>query len=173
MFQRLAKLDPTLLLTLSAACIGLTACSSEAPTRAETVMRGQDGSHAVISISSSLNNAITHLPAESLAPDLVLGGDSASSFSAIGDVATFPDGRIAVLDLGSKSIRMFNSDGRSLGTLGHAGEGPNEFSRPVAIAVLDSDLIVLQASRTRALLRVGLNGRVLNAIDPPDQWRLA
>ena len=124
-------------------------------------------------LSSAINQLVASRFATDLQADLRLGADSAAGFEAIGDVATFSDGRIAVLDIGANSISVFTVDGRRIREFGRAGGAPDEFQRPIAIAALDSDLIVLQASATRPLLRMTLEGRFVAAasVQLPGDWR--
>ncbi len=77
------------------------------------------------------------------------------------DVATFADGRVAVLT--PENVQVFSPEGRLLRTLGRKGSGPGEFRYPVALAAMGSRIAVLQALANRGILSVfdGSTGQVL------------
>lgn len=69
-------------------------------------------------------------------PDLEVGSgplaldvDAAQQFHEVRRPFLLDDGRLAVPDGGSRSIRVFHSDGSLDRTLGGSGEGPGEFRR--------------------------------------------
>lgn len=64
-----------------------------------------------------------------LTEELRLGnvsGDGPEGFGRIGDIAADPAGRIHVLDVGSKEVRVFGSDGAYLRSMVRDGDGPGE-----------------------------------------------
>ncbi len=56
-------------------------------------------------------------------------GTGPASFSQIGSVAVDPAGRIYVLDLQAQDVRVFDSTGTWIRTLGRRGGGPGEFAQ--------------------------------------------
>lgn len=58
----------------------------------------------------------------------VISGDSLQEFDRVVTPFLLPDHRLVVPLAGSKEIRLFNSQGEFLATLGRAGEGPGEFA---------------------------------------------
>jgi len=71
------------------------------------------------------------------------GPDPATTFAAVRDVVRFPDGRIAVLDLLTREIRIFARDGQHILTFGREGDGPGEFRGPVRMSVVHGDSVVV------------------------------
>ncbi len=63
-------------------------------------------------------------------------GDSVYVFGSIVDVCHGPAGEILVLDQISCAIRVYDNNGDFLTQIGRRGEGPGEFSLPLAIACL-------------------------------------
>lgn len=57
----------------------------------------------------------------------VVAGESEYQFSGIRAAVALQDGRIAVLDRGSREVRLFDAAGAYVRTIGRAGEGPGEF----------------------------------------------
>lgn len=62
-------------------------------------------------------------------------GEGPDLFGRILDVELGPDGEILVLDGQAEEIRVFDTSGTHLRTLGRPGEGPGELSRPAGIAL--------------------------------------
>ncbi len=77
------------------------------------------------------------------------------------DVATFADGRVAVLT--PENVQVFSPEGRQLTTLSRPGPGPGEFRYPVALAVTGDSVLVLQMLVARGELSVflGTTGRLV------------
>lgn len=158
-----------------AAALLLPACKSDtgSPLDRSALLHRESSEAGGVHLDASVNELIAHPTVATLDVDLRLGTDSLAGFGAIGDVASFDDGRVAVLDLQSRSIVLFASDGRRIRELGRGGQGPDEFQQPIAIAAFDSTLVVLQASTIRPLVRMGLDGRVVASASTPvaGDWR--
>lgn len=78
---------------------------------------------------------------EVIQPRLSIGvelGDSAYMFSSIETAIFDANGNIAVLDLGSASVRVYSSEGEFLRSIGRRGNGPGEFQRPLGMVLLGS-----------------------------------
>jgi len=60
------------------------------------------------------------------------GGHPAYDFNAVTNVLRFPDGRIVVANRSTNEIRIFDSLGAHLKTVGRAGGGPGEFQSLIA-----------------------------------------
>jgi hypothetical protein len=77
-------------------------------------------------------------------------GDNPYVFSSIWDVHVDGLGRVYVLDRQASEIRVFDSKGRHVRTLGGEGDGPGEFRGPIALAFGDGwDLWVVDARAQR------------------------
>jgi len=86
------------------------------------------------------------VPAE---PEVVIGeteGDERYLLDNVHGVRRFRDGRIAILDRGSSSIRVYGPEGRHLFDAGGPGEGPTEFSRPQHLELLGDTMVVYEYS---------------------------
>lgn len=85
------------------------------------------------------------------------GGED--SFVRIPDhsISALPDGDILVLDFGARRILKFSSKGEYEATLVRGGEGPQELRRPVAMTVLEDQIIVLDPTRY-GIVSFGLDG---------------
>jgi hypothetical protein len=74
--------------------------------------------------------------------------DSAIRFSQITHVASLRGGRIAVAEARAAHVRIFDSTGRHLATLGRRGQGPGEFGLPYWVGDLAADtVLVVEPSR--------------------------
>ncbi len=78
------------------------------------------------------------------------------------------DGRIYVGDHGDMTIKIFTADGELVGKVGRLGRGPGEWMGIQDFAVLDTEVVVLDAAQL-ALIRVGLDGTPLGRIPLPDR----
>ena len=85
-------------------------------------------------------------------PEYVLGGseglaaqanDSAQLIWSVVGLARLPDGRVAVLSSENKQILLFEPSGELSRTIGRAGEGPGEFTRPEWLQYLPPDTLVV------------------------------
>jgi hypothetical protein len=87
-------------------------------------------------------------------PDLEIGvtGESSGDESAvpwqqfhrIGGVRQLSDGRVVVVDGGSREVRFFDSRGQFLHRFGGSGQGPGEFGgNPVLVPAFQSDSLLL------------------------------
>ncbi len=77
-----------------------------------------------------------------------LEGPSEYLFGELVDGGFLPGGRIALLDRQAMFLRVYDSIGAHLFSLGGPGEGPGEFDFPVAALMLDSaDLWVVEGAR--------------------------
>ena len=109
------------------------------------------------------------------APVLVIGTSSGdrpgTDFGRIGPVVRFGDGRIAVTELQSMEIRVFDAAGAFLGAWGGRGAGPGELQYVNRLAVRAGDSLVARndrSSRHEVYGPEGGFGRTVRA--PPIQW---
>lgn len=74
----------------------------------------------------------------------------------VSGVTRLSDGRIAVLNSGSREVRYFDSAGRLVGRAGGSGDGPGEFRYPMALIRTPGDtLVVLDNSGKRSFFGPG------------------
>ena len=85
-------------------------------------------------------------------PEFVLGGsedlsglanDSAQLIWRVVGLARLPDGRVAVLSSGSRRLMLFEPSGELSRIIGGPGEGPGEFTHPLALQYLPPDTLVV------------------------------
>ena len=85
-------------------------------------------------------------------PEFVLGGsedlrgladDSAQLIWSVVGLARLPDGRVAVLSSENQKLLIFEPSGELSRTIGRAGEGPGEFTRPEKLQFLPPDTLVV------------------------------
>ena len=130
---------------LFAAC-GTDAGSSDATL--DTVVETIGDTTVVRTLSGSVWGAEA-----TLVPEVSIGeldGPEEYLFGRIWSIAVNDDGTVYVLDQQAQHVRVFDSLGVYLETLGRRGEGPGEFSRAEAIAVLpDRRLIVRDPDNQR------------------------
>jgi len=80
-------------------------------------------------------------------PEVAIGlreGDEKYILSEVAGVRRLSDGRIAVLDVGSYRVRVYDSTGVHLMDLGGEGDGPSEFRRPQFLGVIADTLFVYE-----------------------------
>jgi hypothetical protein len=96
------------------------ACEAHQPDSAGMVVVATPGTHAHATLDWAVDAT----------SDLAIGvaeGAEAYQFHRIGDVAQLPDGRVLVVDGGSRELRFFSHEGEFLQAAGRHGEGPGEF----------------------------------------------
>lgn len=93
----------------------------------------------------------------SSAPAVQIGSveDGATALYRVTDAVRMANGGIAVANSGSGEIRLFDSRGRFLHSLGGSGGGPGEFGRLAAIGVSSNGHLLAYDSQNG---RVGVRG---------------
>jgi len=115
----------------------LIACGTDADpsgSSPETVVETIGDTTVVRTLSGSVWGAEA-----TLVPEVAIGrmdGPEEHLFGSIRSIAVADDGTIHVLDFQGQHVRVFDSLGVYVETLGRRGEGPGEFSEAEAIAVL-------------------------------------
>lgn len=90
----------------------------------------------------------------------VEGPEAEQLFRVRGGVI-LPDGRVAVLNAGTRQVRVYGPDGAHLTSFGGAGEGPGEFGFPGQLAFLEPDTLMVWDSQTWRTTWFDLEGRVV------------
>jgi hypothetical protein len=86
------------------------------------------------------------------APSLAIGtieGDQVYQFFGLAGFHRFADGRIGVVDSGSREVRIYSDDGVHLESFGQRGGGPEEFEMPVLAGTVGDTLIVVDRAHHR------------------------
>lgn len=112
---------------------------------------GPDQGQRLVKNTETTDAAPSVLRANGIAPE--------DLFGLVGDVAVASDGQAFVLDVVSKQVGIFNASGQRTAALGREGDGPGEFSGPVALAVDDrNDVFVLDERSQRVTVFSGDGG---------------
>jgi hypothetical protein len=100
-------------------------------------------------------------------PDLVIGemdGTPEYALSRVDDLALANNGSILVSDGMSQEVRVFDSGGRHVRTLGGAGDGPGEFATAPSIAGLAGDTAFLFDVRSNRVTSFVLDGAMIDVV---------
>ena len=126
--------------TVLGAAICTAACSDVARWEAETTV--VDSAGVEIVTSDPLNSDATCILGDE--PMVAIGaieGEDPYLFHQIRDAALLSDGSVAVVDGGSREVRVFSGTGVHLRSMGGAGEGPGEFRGPWLLWVMPGDTL--------------------------------
>lgn len=153
---------PTIL--AAAITLGLAACDSDtSPARPSTVIETIGDTTVVRTMSGSVWGAEA-----GLVPEVSIGeldGPEEYLFGSIWSIAVNDDWNVYVFDERAQHVRVFDSTGAYVETLGGKGEGPGEFSRGEVIAMLpDGRLAVRDPGNQRITVFGPGAGQV-------DEWR--
>lgn len=98
-------------------------------------------------------------------PSLSIGvaeGDAGYEFHFVLDGRLLSDGRIVVLDWGSRQVRFFGSDGRLVGVQGRDGGGPGEYQNPQIMWILPGDSVAVYDPRQDRVTVLALSANGLD-----------
>ena len=126
----------------------------------------------LLGVSSALMPPVA---AQARPPQLTLTRDlridaTANNLSSIDAVTVSRDGTIILLQPQDHLIRYFSAAGKSLGTVGREGSGPEEFRRPVRAGWLGDTLWVYDGGQSRTML-ISPERKVLRTIRRPSDIR--
>ena len=120
-----------------------------------------------VSTEGALSTVRTDSGSEWKAAELVetasigtLEGEDAYVFSQVTSVAATED-RIFVLDAPMATVRVYDVDGRHLRDIGRLGDGPGEFRRPWALAIVDRERLLVRDRAQGRVHELSLNGELL------------
>lgn len=80
-------------------------------------------------------------------PEVVIGtveGDEKYILDGVAGARRLSDGRIAVLDVGSRRVRVYDRTGEHLMDMGGEGDGPSEFRTPQFLGLVSDTLVVYE-----------------------------
>src|SRR5690606_31727230 len=100
-------------------------------------------------------------------PTVVLGdldGSEQEQFGNMIDVRRLTSGELVVSDASSYQVRVFDSTGQWLRTLGQRGEGPGDFSLVAGLLAGDDDAISAWDIRQRRITRFTPDGNVIGLL---------
>ena len=148
-------------------CLGVVLCAG-GPAAAQRVRDS-----AGIRIVESSQPAVAANRMWRLAPQPVLqigstDGDSVYEFLRIMGVTRLRDGRIAVANQGTNTIRFFDAQGKYLSAFGRSGEGPGEFLQILNFRVFAGDsFAVADVNRVNYYSAQGEYARTIAFVAPP------
>ena len=90
-----------------------------------------------------------------LVPEVLIGeldGAEEYLFGSVSAIAVDDDHNVYVLDRQARHVRVFDSEGTYVTTLGRDGEGPGEFKVPIGLAISDDRLLVRDPANGRVQL---------------------
>ena len=92
-----------------------------------------------------------------LVPEVSIGeldGPEEYLFGSVHSIAVDDDHNVYVLDEQARHVRVYDSDGTYVKTLGRDGEGPGEFNVPIGLAISNGRLLVRDPANGRVQLFV-------------------
>jgi len=102
------------------------------------------------------------IPSELAVQIGALEGEAPYQFTRIGWSALFVDERVVVSDAADLEIRVFDTSGRHLATMGRRGGGPGEFNVTPVLGFTPPDTLLAFDGRRRHYARFTLNGRFID-----------
>jgi len=91
-------------------------------------------------------------------------GKEGQMFMNIVSIDVSEDGTIYVLDGKAANIKVFDSSGRFLKTIGRRGQGPGEFGRPESFSIAPRDEIAVNDPGRRSIQFLDMDGNFLRKI---------
>ena len=104
------------------------------------------------------------------APSVDIGGGDSAAASLLYRVVTarrLSGGRIAVANTGTSEVRIFDSTGRHLSTIGRRGDGPGEFRSPWHLNQIGDSLVVVDIGRGHRYDVFAPNGELVRSFTTP------
>jgi hypothetical protein len=149
---------------LAAFCLGLGSACVAPPdqTNDSAVLVTDSAGVTIITNTGPQPSALS--AGDGLRLDLRIGatdGDERYQFHNILEIAVHPDTReIVVADAGSGVMRVFDTDGQWLRTLGRRGAGPGETERPDVVTFLGDSVFAVTGANYQAVM-FDANGALL------------
>ena len=161
---------PTVLYTIFAITLA-AACDRPA-------VPGANGTGYTIRDSAGVEIVVNHTPEHPAGqfwtvdsvPEIMLGGsenpgaeadDSAQLIWDVVGIARLTDGRVAVLSAEGQQLLLFEASGKLSRTIGRAGEGPGEFTRPERLQYLPPDTLVVWDYHMTSIIYFDTEGSLL------------
>lgn len=107
-------------------------------------------------------------------PELVIGldfGEEEFLFESVVTARFLPDDRIVVADAGPATLRLFDSSGEFLRSLGGRGGGPGEFNSIYGFWVTSSGLLSVWDPRSRRVTSFRADGELMSTFRPEESGR--
>lgn len=159
-----------LAIVIATGCALMLGCDSNEGT---LVTSSRDSLGIRISMSLLDDSTVVSQCRLAEAPSLRIGermGDPDYELFDVVDGERLNDGRVLLLDRGSKDVRIFDASGAFLARLGREGGGPGEFRDPIEVALLGGDSIAVWDWRQRRISVYGIDdgfGRDISLVAAP------
>jgi len=127
----------------------------------------------ITTLSSTLSEdgAIWNLEKDPVVDIGIAMGEAPYELDRVAGARTLPDGTIAVANGGTGEVRLFDSSGRYIRSMGRDGSGPGEFQRMAWIQVIPPDTLLVTDSELRRLTAIRHDGRPsVGQVDPGHRW---
>lgn len=102
--------------------------------------------------------------------DLIIGSNTTKEEGLLGFIACFDvdaEGNVYIVDIKSGSIKVFNSNGEFLRSIGRKGQGPGEFQVPTSIQWTSKNELMILDSGKNALLFISSDGELIDERKDP------
>ena len=139
-------------LAIATAAAALAACGTDTDSSSADLAEAHEQAVETIGDSTvvrTLSGSVWGTEA-TLVPEVSIGdldGPEEYVFGNIGSIAVDDDRRVYVLDYQAQHVRVYDATGTYVETLGRPGEGPGEFFRATAIAVLPDGRLLVRELR--------------------------
>lgn len=150
--------------------VGITAMSACSSPDSRSLAAFQTRDSAGVAIAENDGNP----QPLSLTEDLRIGaidGPEYLQFYRVRSIVVSEDGRLFVVNAGSSEVRVFAADGRFVGVIGSAGDGPGEF-RGIATVIPYQDTIMVSDARHRRASWFGADFSLLRTASLADGSRV-
>lgn len=140
------QLSHLLIPSLFAFAVVFAACDGPSSSGPSVTMVARDSAGIRIVENTIPESDSTNTCRVSGEPTLEIGvasGNPPQELHRAFDGARLSDGRIAIVNQGSREVRVFGPDGSHVVTFGREGDGPGEFQRPYRLWRLPGDSILV------------------------------
>jgi hypothetical protein len=103
----------------------------------------------------------------SLQPLFIVGDSAPRELNRVSSLLWLSDGRLLVADVGSRSLLLVDSAGRTMTQLGREGSGPGEYRSPNSLASLGDTIVLHDPANARLGLFLADGRWVQNLVVPP------
>ena len=121
------------------------ACEDQGSDSASSNTQIRDSAGIRITTSDAADRDAGAVCSLAEAPDTRVASPSSGEWTLfeVEDLDRLEDGRLVVLNRGSRQLLMFGRDGEFLRSVGRRGEGPGEFMDPIELDFIGGDSIVV------------------------------
>jgi hypothetical protein len=130
--------------------LSLLCALSQAPVAAQSTTRDSAGVRIVESTRPAWPSGRAWSVSNQPLVDIGSGEDSLHELATVMGAARLTDGSIAVANMGTNTIRMYDARGRYLRTIGRPGQGPGEFRQVMGLVRRPGDTLTVIDSRDEA-----------------------